>query len=1019
MLLSFLFDAFLRARNNNTSGGRQISSKWGVRLTVLMSPSNMSNESSEPFDYSETTSQTVNQNNEKNNHVQRWLSDMTVAEMVGQMSQIDINLLLFDDDGMGGHKRLKPDIIQRFIGELGIGSVLNTVADQQWTARDYREAMIELNQVAKRYNRPPVIWGIDSVHGANYIRDATLTPQALNLAATWNVTYAEQAGRLAARDTRAAGIHWLFSPLLGLAVEPRWARVYETFGEDPVLVGAMAAAMTQGIQTVDRSGSIPSKAAACAKHFIGYSMPRTGHDRSPSWIPVRHLYQYFVPPWKKVLTGDAAAMTVMEDYTETDGVPMVANQEALNYLLRQRLGFSGVLVTDYAEILNLHSWHHTAATDEAAVVQALQEGSVDMSMIPFNVDSFSTGIANGIQTQQLSVERIKTSAERVLKLKQDLLMFEETITIVEPNLDLVGTDEKAVLPMVQDSLILAKNFNTMLPLDTSKPLKIHVTGPTANSLTRQSGGWTWQWQGSPKEEWFSVGSTVMDAFQTVKNWTITYDCGVDVDGKECLDPDEKAVDQSLINQFKHWAGITPTTSMALAIEAADVADITIICVGEDKYAEKLGDIRSLQLPIGQSALVKAIQQNTDTKIILVYFGGRPRLLSDMVDSVDAVILGFLPGPSAGQAVIDVVTGAVNPSGRLPITYPAADDGGGIPYWSAVTDQCTDSAFRYVPCTVQWPFGHGLSYTSFAYSELSAIGGIDTDLHVTVTVTNTGDRVGADTVMFFTFDESRQITPEYKRLRAFEKIVLSAGESFTVKMTIPVDDLRFIGHHDERHYVVDPHMVSYLGVGYMTDCRLRDQEHNPDDNASCVRLESQAPDKPYDAACEAACVLWEDSGCSKELGFDKDLDCLEMCTAINSSGPMSAVNDGWGWNYVNCLESVVWGLKERQHATYDCWMMTGICRDVFQTGQLSQYARGPVPSTKVDATKTASSCVIANDAGSLAHWLALAAGILASLFMFQLIRGKFTAEKRKQVSRDDEEEMFNGIQFSNIRNGLVD
>jgi beta-glucosidase len=940
--------------------------------------------------------------------VQRWLNDMTTADMIGQMSQIDINLLV-TDDGNGG-KHLKPETVERYIGEMGIGSVLNTVGSA-WTARQYREAAIAINQVAANYSRPPVIWGLDSVHGANYVHGAVLTPQPLNLAATFNVSMVHAAGALASRDTRAAGIHWLFAPLLGLAVEPRWSRVYETFGEDPVVVGAMAAAMIQGIQTPEQH-AVPSRAAACGKHFVGYSMPRTGHDRSPSWIPTRHLYQYFVPPWKKAVSDAVAVLTVMESYTETDGVPIVANREALDYLLRQRLRFAGVVVTDYEEIRNLHNWHHVAASDEEAVIQSLQEqgSGIDMSMIPWDADGFAASIVSGLQKQRIAMDRIRTSAARVLQLKHDLRMFDETITIVEPNLDRIGTDEADVLPMVQDSLILAQNNGNLLPLNTSKPLKVHITGPTANSLTRQSGGWTWQWQGAPSEEWFTYGSTVWESLQAVKSWSVTYSCGVDVLGKECEDPDETDVDEStnIIDQVKHWVGLTPTTSMAKAVEAAKVADITVICVGEEAYAEKPGDIRSLRLPDGQNDLVHAIQRNTDTKILLVYFGGRPRLLSDMVDNVDAVILGFLPGPSAGQAVVGVVTGLVNPSGRLPITYPAAEDGGGVPYWHAVTDKCTHGDegtpmphYEYVPCPVQWPFGHGLSYTSFEYSDLSAIGGIDDDLHMTVTVTNTGTRAGADAVMFFTFDEFRQTTPAYKRLRAFEKVSLAAGESVTIKTTVPVDELRFVGHHDDRHYILDPHMISYLGVGYMTDCRLRDNDHNPDENDLCVRLQSQAANKPYVAACGAACNLWKDSGCGSTFGMS-DKQCSEMCMAINQSGPMSSATDGWGWNYVNCLESVVWGMEQQQHKTDQCPMMTAMCRDIFQTGQSTEFGVGMTTSD-------------ANARGAPpGYWLALMSALLASVMMVQLLRGAF-ATRRQQP----EEESFNGIQFSPIRNHVVD
>jgi len=995
-----------------------------------------------------TTRQNSSSSEDVLDPVQRYLKNMDLSGMIGQMSQIDINLLLEDFQDT---KRLNREKVVRYVGEMGIGSVLNSPADVAWTARQYREAAIELNQVASDYQHPPIIWGLDSVHGANYIKGAILSPQPMNIAATFNTTMARQAGKLASRDTRAAGIHWLFSPLLGLAVEPRWSRVYETFGEDPVLVGAMAAAMIAGIQEPedkeDGAAVVPSRAAACAKHFVGYSMPRTGHDRSPAWIPTRHLYQYFVPPWRTALTKSGSSSssflpprTVMESYSETDGVPMARNPVTLQYLLRQRLQFDGVLVTDYEEIRNLHSWHHVVATDPEAVAVSLAQTSIDMSMIPWEADGFATSIVAAVQQRRLAEDRLRASAERVLRLKRDLRMLDdggdvpkETITIANnPNLDLVGTDEAAVYPMVQDSLVLAKNAQNWLPLDRTASLKVHVTGPTANSLSSQTGGWSGQWQGFPSEDWFTYGGTVWDSLSVESDqWHVTYSCGVDVLGQECQDPDETDPEENYIDRVKHWAGLTPTNSIAMAVEAAKDADVTVICVGEEAYTEKPGDIRSLLLPQGQYDLVHAIQRNADhTRILLVYFGGRPRLLSDMVDGADAVLLGFLPGPSAGSAVADVLTGRVNPSGRLPLTYPAAQDGGGVPYWRAVTDQCTRGEgplphWDYGPCPVQWPFGHGLSYTSFSYSDLSAIGGIDEDLQLRVTVTNDGTRAGADTVLFFTFDDWRGTTPEYKRLRAFEKVFLAAGESTTIQKTVPIDELRFVGPHDDYHYVLDPHMISYLGVGPYTDCRIRDDNHNPDENDLCVRLQSQAPDKPYVASCEAACDLWKESSCAEAFNLGDNRQCLEMCQAIRPTmGGVSASDPegGWGWNYVRCLESVVWGMQQQQQTSGEkgpstsCWMMTQLCRDVFQTGQLTSSGSGTV-SAGINGS-AASGCLDASQRGTLAYWLALLSALITSMVIAKLMGGTLCQRKSRQRGGSDEER-FNGIQFTTIRNNRLD
>jgi beta-glucosidase len=491
--------------------------------------------------------------------VEQWMNHLSLAEKVGQMSQIDLPMLLRDD---GPRKVIDPDKVRYWIGERGVGSVLNTAPGVAWNVTDYREAIDVIQQVStSEYHRPFCLYGLDSVHGANYVQGAIWTPQPINLAATFNASWSYLAGKLAARDTMAAGIPWLFSPLLGLSLSPRWPRVYETFGEDPHLVGIMARAMIEGIQSTNYGGNkirdrdigggpptyghIPftTSASACAKHFIGYSLPRTGHDRAPSWIPKRHLYQYFVPPWIKAMStvntssrslsdgGDdeenyRQVDTVMESYTETDGVPNVANREMTRYLLRQRLGFKGVLVTDYNEIRNLYEWHHIVDNYLDATVHALRESSIDMSMIPYEVDDFTVSILgeqgkrNGaIHTHDLSEERINESVRRLLYLKARLQLLPPVAKTAlnnslgglhdDPRIKLVGTDQEMVREMTAQSLILVENKNNTLPILSSRlpndgssmnenstqpdRIKIFLTGPGANSLRVQTGGWSGQW----------------------------------------------------------------------------------------------------------------------------------------------------------------------------------------------------------------------------------------------------------------------------------------------------------------------------------------------------------------------------------------------------------------------------------------------------------------------------------------------------------------------------------------------
>ena len=577
-------------------------------------------------------------------YIENLLQSMDWNAQVGQMAQIDINKLL-NDEKTG----LQQDLLDHYIGTMGVGSVLNNNINKYWTIQEFRDALLQIQATAKKFDRPPVIWGLDSVHGANYLPNTITTPQPLNLAATFNTTLSYQAGIWASRDTRRAGINWLFSPLLGISWNPIWSRVYETFGEDPVLVGSMALAMTQGIQEVDdSSGIIPSRAAACGKHWVGYSIPHNGHDRAPSWVPIRHLYQYFLPPWKRVLPH---ILTVMESYTEIDGVPNAANRQTLQTLLRNEMGFQGMLVTDYHEIFNLFEWHHTAKDRTAALRQSLQEGSVDMSMIANEPDDFFAAMQT-LQNATSFAKRVETSARRVLRLKKELRMFEESfnMTNTEDNSGPSEEDLQAALQMTAQSIVLAENNNDALPLNTEEPLKILLTGPTSNSLSFQSGGWTGKWQGvdsNREDEWFHFGSTIHSALHmTSENWEVTYECGVDILGHDCQEDDGAGELQheqhsnenaGVMGTIKGWVGWNDEDqdfpSIDSAMNTAADSDVVIVCVGEENYTEKPGDIRSLQLPSGQIELVVGLRQaSPDAKILLVYFGGRPRLLAEMVVS---------------------------------------------------------------------------------------------------------------------------------------------------------------------------------------------------------------------------------------------------------------------------------------------------------------------------------------------------------------------------------------------------
>lgn len=557
------------------------------------------------------------------------------------VAQVDIQqLVITNEDGTVSVSR---ELIKKYVQDFKVGSILNTPFSDSdsslpWNSTQWRYIISEIHSSTLSYNSTrsergkliPVLYGIDSVHGANYIHDAVIFPQPINIAATFDPTQAFSAGQISSQETRAAGIPFLFSPLLGISLNSMfWGRTYETFGEDPYLVGEMGREMIRGIQEHDNN-LIPSRAAACAKHFIGYSSPKTGHDRAPSMIPERYLHNNFLPPWKEGI-NKAGVMSVMTSYTETDGVPMTSNKRATKGILRDELGFDGMVLTDYEEVNNLHNWHHVAKDEQEATNLFLKDSDIDMSMVPFDIKGFQTRVLTALENGIVTEDRINRSVLRILKMKKALNLFEEASQI-EPLKDLdVGSDRnlQQAFTMAKNSLILAVNKDNSLPFQrirNDKTPTVSITGPTSDSIRFQTGGWTLSWQGPENDQGFRYGSTVLTAAKQISNWKILQSCGVHINGKYC---DTSKNDNHGVSD--------PTESINLAIKHAKQSYLSIICIGEENYAEKLGDIRDPYLPTGQIDLVKNIKEaklhsGNHGKVIVVYFGGRPRLLRDMVVS---------------------------------------------------------------------------------------------------------------------------------------------------------------------------------------------------------------------------------------------------------------------------------------------------------------------------------------------------------------------------------------------------
>ncbi|KAF9310737.1 hypothetical protein BG003_008159 [Podila horticola] len=610
--------------------------------------------------------------------------NMTLRELAGQMTQIQIGMLIGKDG------ELDMDKVEYWVGEWGVGSFLDTPTNHggkylAYSARRFANVVDAIQEVALSKGRNiPIIYGLDSVHGANYVDGAALFPQQIGLAATFNTSIAYESGRITAKDTRAAGIPWVFAPILDIAVHKLWPRVYETFGEDPHLAAEMGSATIKGLQGNYKEDR--TRVAACMKHFIGYSASRSGQDKASAWIPDNYLMDYFVPSFQAAV--DAGVATAMETYIDVNGQPVVGSHFYLTELLRHRIGFKGMLVTDWQELDRLYTEHRNVPSLKQAAEQSLHETTVDMLMVPES-EWFSKEAVNLVQEEKITRDRLVESVERVLQLKKDLGLFEQPYSDSDL-LSLVGSkqDVNAARDAARESITVLKNVDNVLPLKGSRTNNIVVTGPAANSIRALSGGWSIKWQGAEKDEWYQGrGETIIDGLKReFGDSSVSYVPSVDFDGNSI--EEEKGAYLSQIQD----------------------ADTVILCLGEKPYAEIVGNIDNLDLAWGQLEVILNVSElvkGTNTKIILVLVEGRPRGLQQWHERVQGIVMAYLPGPWGGRPIAEVLSGRVNPSGRLPMTYPSSAADMATNYYRSGID-------AYKPL---FPFGAGLSYGSVEYGDI--------------------------------------------------------------------------------------------------------------------------------------------------------------------------------------------------------------------------------------------------------------------------------------------------------------
>ena len=713
------------------------------------------------------------------------LARLTLEEKVGEMTQLTISAVTGGPARVGAPFPLDSVKLENALLRRHVGALLNT--DAAMTPEQWRDVIAAVQRVARRKRVPiPVLYGIDAVHGNHYQTTSTIFPQHIALAATFDRDVVRLASQITAYETRASGIFWNFSPVLDLGRQPLWPRFYETFGEDPYLASALGVEEILGNQqdpraTLDRLlGHPPGRpsitgaifVAATAKHFLGYSMPLSGKDRTTAWIPDRELREYFLPSFRAAI--HAGIRTVMVNSGDINGVPVHSSRELLTDLLRTELGFTGIVDSDWEDIVRLYAVHRVAASNRDAVKMAVMAG-IDMSMVPYDF-RFTDDLLALVHAGEVPLARIDEAVRRILRVKVELGLFENAEADPAMMANIGAPAFHAVSRRAADEAVtLLKNDQQLLPLSPST--RVLVTGPVAQSLPSQYGGWSYTWQGTDTSLYPSSARTLLAALRARGGADrVTYLPG---------------------------ASLTGEIDIPGAVAAAKRADVAIVALGEGAYAENPGNIDDLRLPDAQLRLARAIEA-TGTPVILVLFHGRPRIVNDAVPGARAVVTGYLSGPYGGEAMAAAIYGEVNPSGRLPFSWPRATGAILIPYDRARPADIggTDSSTAgYNP---EWPFGHGLSYTTFRYDDLrvaeQVVRAVDT-LVATVTVTNSGPRAGRESVLLYVRQLVASITPPMRRLRAFDAVTLAAGESRTLTLRVPVRDLAFVGR-DER-LVLEP------------------------------------------------------------------------------------------------------------------------------------------------------------------------------------------------------------------------
>ena len=716
--------------------------------------------------------------------VEQILSSMTLADKVGEMTQVTLNMLCVGDTTkVEEPHRLDAVKLEEAFDQRRIGSVLNC-AGHSYPTEQWRELVGGIHDASVRAKGYPTLYGIDAIHGATYTAGAALGPQQLALAATWDTALVRVMAEGTAKEIDACGLPWNFAPVLDVGRDPRWPRFWETFGEDSKLVGDMGVAMLRGFQDGD------VKVASTLKHYLGYSMPWSGKDRTPAYIPERLLREIFLPPFAQAV--DAGAMSVMVNSGEMNGIPTHANRFVLTDLLRGELGFEGVAVTDWEDILYLESRHNVAANYKDAIRMAILAG-IDMSMVPMDLE-FPILLKELVEEGEISEKRIDLSVRRILTMKERLGLLDNNGG--ELPAMLTSEERKALeaapAQAAKECLTLLKNDNNVLPISSAG--KIFVSGPTAHSLNALNGGWSGTWQGR-NPRYNNPGR--LTALEAVR--------------------EEFGAARVTFEELKSMDfGDDDIRRVSNAVRRAQ-PEAAVLFLGEMPYTEFMGNIGDLRLPDNQLELVRAVRA-TGTPVVAVFVEGRPRTFSQVEADLDGVLMAYLPGDFGGPAIADVLSGAYNPSGRLPFTWPKEA--------SSHTTYDRKHSERDYASTAQFPFGSGLSYSPVETIELRLLNEGDVNvgdsLDIEVTLQNMGDRESAEVVMVFVQDKVASITPSVDKLKAYKRVFVGPKATKTLRMSVSTIDLGFVGQ--DLEYVVEPGVFGLRVKDQRTQFELKTNQH---------------------------------------------------------------------------------------------------------------------------------------------------------------------------------------------------